>query len=50
MTNRWGMTVPLTGVPLADHAPVYAALEAAGIEVVETDHQWDPTAAMTSVP
>jgi probable F420-dependent oxidoreductase len=27
---RWGMTVPLAGVPLADHAPVYAALVRAG--------------------
>jgi hypothetical protein len=26
MTNRWGMTVPLAGVPLADHAAVYAAV------------------------
>ncbi|SCF08837.1 probable F420-dependent oxidoreductase, Rv3093c family [Micromonospora purpureochromogenes] len=30
MTNRWGMTVPLGGVPLADHAAVYAALDRAG--------------------
>ena len=26
MSTRWGMTVPLGGVPLADHAAVYAAL------------------------
>ncbi|MBB5114940.1 putative F420-dependent oxidoreductase [Micromonospora echinospora] len=30
MTNRWGMTVPLGGIPLADHAAVYAALDDAG--------------------
>ena len=30
MTSRWGMTVPLSGVPLADHAAVYAALSDAG--------------------
>ncbi|SNY14582.1 probable F420-dependent oxidoreductase, Rv3093c family [Paractinoplanes atraurantiacus] len=30
MSTRWGMTVPLAGVPLADHAAVYAALEEAG--------------------
>ncbi|SBT47091.1 probable F420-dependent oxidoreductase, Rv3093c family [Micromonospora narathiwatensis] len=43
MTNRWGITVPLAGVPLADHAPVYAALDRAGFtdlwssEVAGTD-------------
>ena len=43
MTTRWGMTVPLSGVPLADHAAVYAALSAAGFtdlwssEVAGTD-------------
>ncbi len=30
MSMRWGMTVPLAGVPLADHAAVYAALADAG--------------------
>ena len=30
MSTRWGMTVPLAGVPLADHAAVYAALGGAG--------------------
>ncbi|MEU7977172.1 LLM class F420-dependent oxidoreductase [Micromonospora sp. NPDC049081] len=30
MTNRWGLTVPLTGVPLAEHAACYAAVERAG--------------------
>ncbi|WP_165945801.1 hypothetical protein [Micromonospora sp. KC606] len=25
MTTRWGMTVPLGGVALADHAAAYAA-------------------------
>src|SRR4051812_28375578 len=30
MSMRWGMTVPLTGVPLAEHAAVYAALADAG--------------------
>ena len=30
MSTRWGMTVPLGGVPLADHAAVYAALTDAG--------------------
>ncbi|MFJ6199453.1 LLM class F420-dependent oxidoreductase [Micromonospora sp. NPDC092111] len=30
MTNRWGFTVPLGGVPLAEHAAVYAALDRAG--------------------
>ncbi|EWM68852.1 hypothetical protein MCBG_05986 [Micromonospora sp. M42] len=30
VTNRWGMTVPLGGIPLADHAAVYAALDDAG--------------------
>ncbi|SCL15143.1 probable F420-dependent oxidoreductase, Rv3093c family [Micromonospora nigra] len=28
--TRWGMTVPLGGIPLADHAAVYAALTDAG--------------------
>lgn len=30
MTNRWGFTVPLAGVPLAAHAACYAALARAG--------------------
>lgn len=30
MTTRWGITVPFGGVPLAEHARVYAALAAAG--------------------
>ena len=30
MVTRWGMTVPLGGVPLADHAAVFAALTDAG--------------------
>jgi probable F420-dependent oxidoreductase len=30
VTTRWGMTVPLSGVPLADHAGIYAALAQAG--------------------
>jgi probable F420-dependent oxidoreductase len=30
MSTRWGMTVPLGGVPLADHAAVFAALADAG--------------------
>ena len=30
MAMRWGMTVPLAGVPLAGHAAVYAALADAG--------------------
>jgi probable F420-dependent oxidoreductase len=30
MSTRWGMTVPLGGTPLADHAAVYAALADAG--------------------
>jgi probable F420-dependent oxidoreductase len=30
MPTRWGMTVPLTGVPLPDHATVFAALADAG--------------------
>ena len=30
MTYRWGMTVPLGGVPLAGHAAIYAALAEAG--------------------
>ncbi|ABP55354.1 luciferase family protein [Salinispora tropica CNB-440] len=30
MTTRWGMTVPLSGIPLADHAAVYRALDQAG--------------------
>ncbi|WP_229069379.1 LLM class F420-dependent oxidoreductase [Actinoplanes sp. DH11] len=30
MSMRWGMTVPLGGVPLADHAATYAALADAG--------------------
>ncbi|WP_245673875.1 LLM class F420-dependent oxidoreductase [Actinoplanes rectilineatus] len=30
MSMRWGMTVPLSGVPLADHAAVYTALADAG--------------------
>jgi probable F420-dependent oxidoreductase len=30
MSTRWGMTVPLGGIPLAEHAEVYAALTDAG--------------------
>jgi len=30
MSTRWGMTVPLGGVPLADHAAVYRGLADAG--------------------
>ncbi|MFC7527081.1 LLM class F420-dependent oxidoreductase [Actinoplanes sp. GCM10030250] len=30
MSMRWGMTVPLSGVPLAGHAAVYSALADAG--------------------
>ena len=30
MSTHWGMTVPLGGVPLADHAAVFAALADAG--------------------
>jgi probable F420-dependent oxidoreductase len=30
MTMRWGMTIPLAGVPLAEHAAVYATLAEAG--------------------
>ena len=43
MSTRWGMTVPLGGVPLAEHAAVYAALTDAGFtdlwssEVAGTD-------------
>ena len=43
MSMRWGMTVPLAGVPLADHAAVYATLADAGFtdlwssEVAGTD-------------
>jgi probable F420-dependent oxidoreductase len=43
MPTRWGMTVPLGGVPLADHAAVFAALTDAGFtdlwssEVAGTD-------------
>jgi probable F420-dependent oxidoreductase len=43
MPTRWGMTVPLTDVPLPDHAAVYAALADAGFtdvwsaEVAGTD-------------
>ncbi len=43
MSMRWGMTVPLAGVPLSDHAAVYAALGDAGFtdlwssEVAGTD-------------
>ena len=43
MSMRWGMTVPLGGVPLADHKAVYDALAAAGFtdlwssEVAGTD-------------
>ncbi|HEY0533031.1 MAG TPA: LLM class F420-dependent oxidoreductase [Actinoplanes sp.] len=43
MANRWGMTVPLSGVPLADHAAVFQALADAGFtdlwssEVAGTD-------------
>jgi probable F420-dependent oxidoreductase len=43
MSTRWGMTVPLGGVPLADHAAVFAALTEAGFtdlwssEVAGTD-------------
>ena len=43
MAMRWGMTVPLTGVPLSDHAAVFATLADAGFtdvwssEVAGTD-------------
>jgi probable F420-dependent oxidoreductase len=43
MTSRWGMTVPLAGVPLAEHAAIYATLADAGFtdlwssEVAGTD-------------
>jgi probable F420-dependent oxidoreductase len=43
MPTRWGMTVPLGGVPLAEHAAVFAALADAGFtdfwssEVAGTD-------------
>jgi probable F420-dependent oxidoreductase len=43
MVTRWGMTVPLGGVPLAEHAAVFAALTDAGFtdlwssEVAGTD-------------
>jgi probable F420-dependent oxidoreductase len=43
MANRWGMTIPLSGVPLADHAGVYRTLTDAGFtdlwssEVAGTD-------------
>ena len=43
MANRWGMTIPLGGVPLADHATVVPALADAGFtdlwssEVAGTD-------------
>ena len=43
MSMRWGMTVPLGGIPLADHAAVYATLADAGFtdlwssEVAGTD-------------
>jgi probable F420-dependent oxidoreductase len=43
MSMRWGMTVPLGGVPLAEHAAVYATLAEAGFtdlwssEVAGTD-------------
>lgn len=43
MSMRWGMTVPLGGIPLAEHAAVYAALAEAGFtdlwssEVAGTD-------------
>ncbi len=30
MTTRWGMTVPLSGIPLADHATVYRVLDQVG--------------------
>jgi probable F420-dependent oxidoreductase len=30
MSTRWGMTVPLSGTPLAEHAGVYATLAEAG--------------------
>jgi probable F420-dependent oxidoreductase len=36
MSTRWGMTVPLAGVPLAEHAAVYAALADAGFTDVWT--------------
>jgi probable F420-dependent oxidoreductase len=43
MANRWGMTIPLGGVPLADHEAVFQALSEAGFtdvwssEVAGTD-------------
>ena len=43
MSTRWGMTVPLGGVPLAEHAAIFAALSDAGFtdlwssEVAGTD-------------
>jgi probable F420-dependent oxidoreductase len=36
MSMRWGMTVPLSGVPLAEHAAVYAGLADAGFTDVWT--------------
>jgi probable F420-dependent oxidoreductase len=36
MANRWGMTVPFGGIPLADHAQVFAALADAGFTDVWT--------------
>src|SRR3954454_1557246 len=36
MSTRWGMTVPLGGIPLADHAAVFAALADAGFTDVWT--------------
>ena len=33
---RWGLTVPLTGVPLADHADLFRRIEAGGYDDVWT--------------
>ena len=30
VTPRWGLTVPLSGIPLADHEPVFREAEALG--------------------
>jgi probable F420-dependent oxidoreductase len=44
MPTRWGMTVPLTGVPLPDHATVYRVLADAGFTDV-----WSAEVAGTDV-
>ena len=45
---RWGLTLPFTGVPLADHADLFRRAEAAGYDDVWTGETAGPTASPRS--